>query len=237
MIEYSYRGVTMKFLRAIKKTMLVVSATYITIGVLVLIYKETSNQQVFEILAIGLGAAGILSVIKYFMIDIRERIKRNDFIIGILLISIAAIIYLSTKDISYMVSKIIAIAMIISGFAKIEDMFDAIAIGRHGFAIYLCGFMICAGLGTFVLLDIISSNDVLYLIIGIGMCFCGISDLVSNIYIAASLAGYEKHLEEKEKAQEEMIEENQEEQIAEAIEEVKEEEQEEVKSDPEAPLE
>lgn len=222
----------MKFIKAIKKTLLVVSATYITIGVLILIYKEASNKQVYEILSIGLAIAGLLSIIRYFLLDIRERIKRNDFIIGILLISIAAIIYLSKNDITYLVSKVIAVAMIISGFEKIEDMFDAITIGKRASAVYIFGFIICAGLGVFVLFDVISSKDVLYVVVGIGMCLCGISDIVSNIYIAASLAGYEKNLEAKQEAYEESLEDEQE-----PIEVEEEVSKEETKQDPEAPLE
>lgn len=189
----------MKLINAIKKTMLIISAAYITIGVLMIINKQASNRQVFEILAYGLAIAGLLSMIRYFMINVKERIKRNDFIVGALLISIAAMIYLSKNDISYQVGKILAIAMIISGFHKIQDLFDINATGKRATGICLFGFVVCVGLGALVFFDIIKNIDVLYILIGLGMCICGISDIVANFYIAYAVTEYEATVNEKTK--------------------------------------
>ena len=68
----------MKFLKSIKKAMLIISITYITIGVIMIMNKQESNKQVIEILAYGLSIAGLLSMIRYFLINVRERFKRND---------------------------------------------------------------------------------------------------------------------------------------------------------------
>lgn len=189
----------MKLIKAIKKTMLIISATYITIGVLMIINKQASDKQVFEVLAYGLAIAGLLSMIRYFMLNVRERIKRNDFIIGALLISIAAMIYLSKNDISYQVGKILAIAMIISGFHKIQDLFDIKASGKNATGICLFGFLICVALGALVLFDVVKNADFLYILIGVGMCICGISDIVSNFYTAYAVANYETTWAEKSK--------------------------------------
>lgn len=186
----------MKFIKTIKKTMLVISATYITIGVLMIINRQESNAQAFLILTYGLSIAGLLSMIRYFLINVKERVKRNDFVIGALLISIAAVIYLTRDNVSFLTGKILAIAMIISGFHKIQDMFDVGAAGRSNVGIYLFGFIVCVGLGALILFEVITNENILYVVIGIGMCICGISDIVSNFYVAFSVSEYEKENKE-----------------------------------------
>lgn len=182
----------MKFFKSLKKTMLIISVTYIAIGVLMIIDKETCNKLAFEILAYGLTIGGILSMIRYFMIDIKNRIKRNDFVIGSLLVSIAAVIYLTRADVAYLMGKIIALAMIFSGFHKIQDLFDVKAAnGKNVTGIYLFGFFVCVSIGLLVLFDVIKNTNALYVIGGLGMCVCGISDIVSNFYFAFIYGGYD----------------------------------------------
>lgn len=182
--------------------MLIISITYIAIGVIMIMNKQESNKQVIEILAYGLSIAGLLSMIRYFLINVRERFKRNDFLLGALLISLAAIIYLSKNDITYLVGKLIAIAMMISGISKIQDLFDTKAAGKRCIGIYLFGFTICVIFGLIVLFDIIKNIDTLYIVIGIGMCICGISDIASNFYVAYAIANYEKTWAERAKVKE-----------------------------------
>lgn len=189
----------MKFLKSLKKTMLVISATYITVGVLMIMNKAETNDLVFQILAYGLALAGLLSIIRYFLINVKYRFKRDDFIVGILLIAIGAVIYLSKEDITYLVERILAIAMIVSGFHKIQDMFDTRAAGKSLVGLYLFGFTVCAGLGALTLFGVIKNPDVVYVLVGLGMCICGISDLVSNFFVAYAVVNYENTWAEKAK--------------------------------------
>lgn len=187
----------MKFIKNLKKAMLIINITYIAIGALMIIERESSNKLIFELLTYGLSISGLLFMIRYFLIKVNDRIKRNDFIIGALLVSIAAMIFLSKEDIVYLVYKILGIAMIISGIHKIQDLFDVKASGKNRTSIYLFGFVICFGLGVIVVLDIIRNMNILYILIGTGMCICGISDIVSNFYTAYAVSSYEQAQIEK----------------------------------------
>lgn len=181
----------MKLIKSIKKAMLVVSASYIAIGVLMIVYKENSIKQVVEILIWGLGIAGILTMIRYFLINVRERFKRDDFLMGALLVCISVLIYLTKDEVPELVNNIIGIAMIVSGLHKIQDLFDTKAAGKKCVGIYLFGFVVCAGLGVVVLLGLIKNINILYVVAGLGMCICGISDIISNFYVAYAVANYE----------------------------------------------
>lgn len=187
----------MVFFKALKKTMLVISVMYIAIGVLLIVNKEGSNNIVFDLLAYGLTVSGVISMIKYFTVEVKERIKRSDFVVGAILLSLGILIFVSRETVSSLVSNILAIAMIVSGLHKIQDMFDTSATGYNATGLYLFGFVFCSGLGTLVLCNLIKAPNLYYVVVGLGMTVCGISDLVSNFFVAFRVANKKENKEEE----------------------------------------
>lgn len=184
----------MKTLKSIKFSMLLISCIFITIGIMLLLNNKESYELIMKILVYGLVISGVFSMIKYFFTNVRRRFKQDDFIIGALLISIAMLLYITKDGAAYLTEKILALAIIISGLHKIQDMFDSIALGKKTVGIYLFGFVICAGLGVLFLFDIIKSENLFYVLLGLGMCVSGISDLVSNFYLASTIGNLEENI-------------------------------------------
>lgn len=187
----------MKFFKALKKTMLIISVMYITIGILLMINKKDSSGLIIDILSYGLIITGVFSMIKYFMINVKYRIKRSEFIVGALLFSIGILLVVSKNDALVLVTKILGVAMIISGLHKIQDMFDTSAVGIGATSLYLFGFLVCAGIGCLIIFDVISAPNLFYVVLGLGMCICGISDLVSNFYVAFGVANNKEDKKEE----------------------------------------
>lgn len=184
----------MKTLKSIKFSMLLISCIFITIGIMLLLNNKESYELIMKILVYGLAISGVFSMIKYFFTNVRRRFKQDDFIIGALLISIAMLLYITKDGAAYLTEKILALAIIVSGLHKIQDMFDSIALGKKTVGIYLFGFVICAGLGALFLFDIIKSENLFYVLLGLGMCVSGISDLVSNFYLASTIGNLEENI-------------------------------------------
>lgn len=189
----------MKLLSLLKKTTLVISIMYITLGVMIILKKEESNLVVMEILSIGLIFSGLLSIIKYFTTDVKERYKGDDFIIGSLLIAIAASVYLTRDNFSNIGGELLAIAIIVSGLHKFQDLFDLRAVNIKQAPIYLFGFVVCTGIGVLLLSDIIETSSIRVVILGLGLLLSGISDVVSNFYVSTSIY---KYINEKERSDE-----------------------------------
>ena len=176
--------------KSIKKTMLVISIMYIVLGTMIIVKKEESSFLVMEILSFGLLASGLISIIKYFTTDVKERYKGDDFVIGSLLLSIGAMVYFTRDNFSSIGDKILALAVIISGLHKFQDLFDLKAVGVKQTPIYLFGFVICFTLGILLLLDAIHTSNVKVVLLGLGLLISGISDIISNFYVSSEIYKY-----------------------------------------------
>lgn len=196
----------MTFLKSIKKNLLIVSAIYIVVGVLVVMDQGKSMDLILTIFAGGLAVVGLLNMIRYLFIPIEERYKRNDFVFGAIILALGAYLF---KELSYFLvnaTMIFGIAMCISGFISIQDLFDSKMIGMHKTGVYLMSALICEVMGLLSIINPFVPGVTIYVLTGIGMLFCGVSDLISNFYLAGARAKYEKGVKEKERVQAEKIE-------------------------------
>lgn len=201
----------MKLLSLLKKTMIIISLMYIAVGILLFVNNENSQTTIMQILVIGLLIAGLLSMVRYFLNDVKRRYRSSDFVVGSLLIAIAGLIYFTKEDSINMSSKILALAIVVSGIHKIQDMFDLRALGIKATSLYLFGFFICTGLGILLLFDVVTSESLYKVLLGLGMCVCGISDICSNFFVASGLVNYSTKNEVKEIKEEKIIREEKEE--------------------------
>lgn len=201
----------MKLLSLLKKTMIIISLMYIAVGILLFVNNENSQTTIMQILVIGLFIAGLLSMVRYFLNDVKRRYRSSDFVVGSLLIAIAGLIYFTKEDSINMSSKILALAIVVSGIHKIQDMFDLRALGIKATSLYLFGFFICTGLGILLLFDVVTSESLYKVLLGLGMCVCGISDICSNFFVASGLVNYSTKNEVKEIKEEKIIREEKEE--------------------------
>ena len=185
------------FFKSIKKILLLVNIIYIVVGCLLLIDGSACVEFVVSLLGYGLGIAGIVEIIRYFVTKIDERYKRNDFILGIVLLAAAIIVLLCKYTLSDIVAVTFGVAIIVSGALKIQDTLDAKKIGKSHFKTYMILMLICVALGALVIINYFYILDyrLLYISAGIGMLFSGITDLASNLYLAYVKSKYEKSKE------------------------------------------
>lgn len=181
----------MVFLKAIKKVNLIINISYIIVGFYLLILGLKASEIVFNILALCFFIAGIFTIIRYFLLKLNERYKRNDFNLGVIVLMAGIALYFIKLEIISSIHFIIGLLIILSGLFLIQDALDGKAIGIKSITIYLSLLIIEIFLGIIIILNPI--NDILFILMGIGMIVCGISGLVSNFVLAINKAKFEKN--------------------------------------------
>ena len=164
-------------------------------------YQMNEMCTLFGWIKITTFVAGIIEIIRYFVTKIDERYKRNDFILGVVLLAVAIIILLCKYTLSDIVAVSFGVAIIVSGALKIQDTLDAKKIGKSHIKTYMILVFICIALGALVIINYFYILDyrLLYISAGIGMLFSGITDMVSNLYLAYAKTKYEKNKAVEEK--------------------------------------
>lgn len=195
----------LEFIKSVKKNLVIFSLVYVVIGVLLIIGKKESIRAVLAIVAIGSAVAGVINMIKYLMMDVKERYHRNGFLVGAALMVASVFVYFSNSAIASKGPLLFGLSMILSGFLKLQDLLDSKRVNKNVMTVYCLLALACFGMGVLILADILKTEDLTYLIAGISLIFAGITDLASNIYLAFALADYEDELN---KAEEEPKEED-----------------------------
>lgn len=185
----------MKLLKEWKLQSTLYAVLYILLGVILLIFPETTATT----LCYGLGGAtvtvGVFVVAAYLFRDVRRNAYSNDFVGGLVSILLGLFIIYKVELIISLIPFILGIAVIVSGFIKLQSCIDVRRMGYgNGLALFLLA-LVNMVLGVVLVLNPFDTAIVLFRIIGVGLIFSGVSDLVTSLYMARKVKNYVKDME------------------------------------------
>lgn len=185
----------MKLLKEWKLQSTLYAVLYILLGVILLIFPETTATT----LCYGLGgstvAVGVFVVAAYLFRDVRRNAYSNDFVGGLVSILLGLFIIYKVELIISLIPFILGIAVIVSGFIKLQSCIDVRRMGYgNGLALFLLA-LVNMVLGVVLVLNPFDTAIVLFRIIGAGLIFSGVSDLVTSLYMAKKVKNYVKDME------------------------------------------
>ncbi|MGN1146780.1 MAG: HdeD family acid-resistance protein [Lachnospiraceae bacterium] len=180
----------MRILKELKWQSILYAALYIVLGVILLLFPETTATTLCY--AVG-GAAiviGVVSVCIYLFRDVSRNTYRNDFVSGLVSILLGIFIFYKVDLIISLIPFVLGIAVVVSGFLKLQDCIDVRRMGYgNGLALFILA-IINVALGIVLVLNPFSTAILLFRIIGIGLIFSGISDLVTTLYMSKKIKNY-----------------------------------------------
>ena len=166
------------------KNMSILSAAlYILIGILMTFFPGMSAQ----LLSISVGAIftviGIILLTTYFVLDVHKILYRNDFAFGILSILAGLVIIIQKDLILSLIPILLGLVIMASGLMKLQRAVVAQRIQSNQAMTYLVLSVVALILGLVIIFLLAGhqSRQVLFIVIGIGLIYAGISDLFEKI--------------------------------------------------------
>ena len=189
-------------LKNIKWTAVLISVVYIVAGVLLVMYPSASADVICNIIGYALVLSGIVNIATYFMLDLKDSLFRNDFVIGIVLSLLGVLVIVEKDAFQTLIPFVLAIIIVASGFAKLQNAIDMMRLKVNKSWIQFVLALISIVFGLVIMFGKINGNDVLFTVIGVGLIYSGATDLYSTIYLSAKVKKYFKALEEAKHQQE-----------------------------------
>lgn len=177
---------TMLF-KKVKWASLAVAIAYVIGGLLMLLYPGKVAEFVCLIGGIALIVAGVINIITYFSLEINISLYRNDLASGAIKIMLGVMIIYFKDVFGDMVSYILAMLIIISGFSKLQDAIDAYRIGYPKSGVYVILAAISLVFGLILLFSDRNITNLMIQIAGAGMVYCGLTDLFSAFYLSGKI--------------------------------------------------
>lgn len=185
-------------MKNIKWSNIALALLYVAAGLLLICYPKATTNQICTIIGVSIIVIGILNIIRYFLFTLEQRIFRNDFLIGLLFVSIGCIALAFKTVFLQFVYIALALVIMYSGFVKIQDGIDSAHLGGKTASLYFILAAISVVLGLVVLFNSyiftnVESQISLHRLIGVGLTYSGLSDLFSSLYLSSKLNAYIKY--------------------------------------------
>ncbi len=186
----------------IKWTSLAVALLYIVSGVLLLLYPQLSESLICNVVGIALIVGGVIQIAVYLMMSVEDALFRNDFVEGVILILIGILVIYQQGVFQQLVPYVLSIVVIASGIMKLQDGIDAYRIGFPKGWIYLVLASVSIIFGLVIMFGLIPAGQLVYQVLGAGLTYSGITDLISSLFLSVRIKKFTKAKEEGEAAPE-----------------------------------
>lgn len=189
-------------MKSIKWSSILVSICYIVAGIFFFADANLTKDIICTWIGYGLLGVGAILIVSYFIRPKHESFLRNEFRDGLIIITIG-LMPLIRKDLFIEIVYIaIAVVIMISGYKKLQDCVDSYRLGIKNGLVYFILSAISIILGLIILLDPTIQVRPLHNLIGAGLLYSGVSDLISTIFLSSKMSEYINKSSEEENKEE-----------------------------------
>ena len=184
----------MEFLKSLKWNSIIGSILMILLGVVLIFFPSLSLNVISNMIGISAIVGGIFSIIRYFMIDLKESFYRNDFLNGVIMLVIGALVVFKPSFFISLIPLMLGIVILFSGISKLQDGISAKRLGYQNSTSYILLGVINIIFGLVILFNPFSAANVMFMIIGVGLIYSGVSDLYVTIFLTKRFKDFYKNL-------------------------------------------
>lgn len=164
-------------IKKIKLNALISAIISIVAGIILIIWPETAVSTICKILGIAAVAIGLCYLIDYVRKGTSTLDIRPDLAQGVMCISIGLIVFFKTELFVSIVPAVLGFLVIMSGAYKFQKAFDYKKLQYTNWVTVLVIALINIVFGFVLVLKPFSAAKVLFMCIGIGFTFSGLTEL------------------------------------------------------------
>lgn len=177
----------MNFLKRIRWTYLLLSLFLVGIGVCLLVWPEVSLNMACMITGGGAVVYGLLKIIIYFVRQVNSMVEHYDFSTGVLCILGGAGLLIQPVELINLLPQVLAICMLVDCIFKMQVVLDAKRLYNGAWFLELFVLAICAGWGVCLILQPFGLDAYVSQMVAGGLIADGVLNLLSVIFIAATV--------------------------------------------------
>lgn len=177
----------MKALKKIKWNVIISSVVYVALGVILLLWPSVMLKNICFIISVFCIAVGIVNLIDYIRKDYAVDAYRYNLVYGLVFILFGVFVFIKVNTVISIVPILLGFAVTISGFLKFQNAVDLIRMKYQGWGIVMIVSILNIVFGIVLIMNPFEIETVLYICIGIGMIYSGVSDLIATIILSRSI--------------------------------------------------
>lgn len=177
-------------MKSIKWSSILVAICYIAAGILFFADANLTKGIICTWIGYALLAVGAVYIVSYFIRPKNESFFKNEFRDGLILITIGLLPLIRKNIFIEIVYFVVAIVIMISGYSKLQDCVVSWRLGMKNGLVYFILASISIVIGLIIMLDPTIQTASLHNLIGAGLLYSGVSDLISTIFLSSKMSQY-----------------------------------------------
>ncbi len=187
------------FLSQFKRDFALLAAACIVLGLLLLLYPETSGTIIAVIIALVLAAAGIMHIIGYIFRRYPDDIGHMDLVSGLICTGAGVFLFLHPGALIGLLPTVLGLLLIVDGIVKLQSAVDLARLHTQRWWIVLILAAASIGLGVTALLNPFETMAVLLMFTGASLVADGLFDLWTLFSLHRRIKRFRKEMGEMEK--------------------------------------
>lgn len=187
----------MEGIREVKKSFCVVSAAYIIIGLVLLIWPDLSVKTFCYVFGIGMIIFGCAHLILYFTKDKMQSLMQMDMVAGIVGLSTGAYILIKMEYMIEIIPFALGIVALLGAVIKLQNTMDIRRLGCDKWYIMLAMATVLAILGILLIVNPFEDIAVIEKLVGVSLMIDGIGNLAGIFWIGYLVKHPEKAFSKK----------------------------------------
>ena len=161
---------------------LAASIALILCGLILIIFPGYVEKFMKTVVAAVIMLVGIVYIIQYIRKDVRKDFYRKDLTVGIFAIILGILAFVRGDFIAEAIPTVIGIVILYSGVAKLQNAFDLLRMNTNTWVPVMISAAITITLAVLMIIKPGMFNTMLFVWLGIGLLFGGVTDLLSMIF-------------------------------------------------------
>lgn len=179
-----------------KRDFALLAASCIVLGLLLLLYPETSGTIIAVIISILLAAVGVMHIIFYFFRHFPEDVGRMDLVVGLLCTAGGVYLFLHPGLLIGLLPTVMALLLLFDACLKLQSAADLARMHTPRWWIILLLAILAAGLGIVILCNPFETASILLMFIGGALIADGLFDFWTLFSLHIRMRRLRREMEE-----------------------------------------
>lgn len=185
----------MKTLKKIKWNVIISSVIYVALGVILLLWPEKMARNICYVIGVIAVAVGIVNLIDYIRKDYSVDAYRYNLVYGLVSILFGVFVFVKVDTVVSIIPFLLGFAVTISGLLKLQNAVDLVRMKYKGWGAVMIVSVLNIAFGVVLIMNPFDSAMILFICIGIGMIYSGVSDLIATIMLSRSIKSVGRELQ------------------------------------------
>lgn len=182
----------MEQVKGMKWQSMLTAALFVIMGIVLIIYPETTAETICYVVGIAGVVIGIFTVLAYVFRDVQKNYYRNDFVIGMMEVLLGAFILYKADLIIELIPCVLGMLVVFSGIGKLQNCIDLRQMQCGKDLVFFVMALVNMIFGILLVIDPFDDIEILYISIGAGLLVSGVTDAFATLYMAKKMRDYMK---------------------------------------------